>query len=158
MPEQEIRRWEDWMAEARGLAERALPTDVPVGALLLQAKDQNKKQWQCIAQGFNTRERDGNPCGHAEINALIFASQQLRRWRLSDCSMIVTLEPCPMCMGAILQARIQRLVFGAFDPIAGACGSVYQLCPPATQMEIMGGVSEEACRAQLQDFFQLRRG
>ncbi|MBY0449544.1 MAG: nucleoside deaminase [Cyanobacteria bacterium] len=165
VPEQEIRRWEDWMAEARIIAESALPMDVPVGALLLQheankhykANKDRQSQWQCIAQGFNTRERDNNPCGHAEINALITASQKLGRWRLNDCSLIVTLEPCPMCMGAILQARIQVLVFGAFDPIAGACGSAYQLAPEPSQMKILGGVSEEACRDQLHAFFQLKR-
>lgn len=142
----------DWMAQALKLAEEALPVDVPVGALIVNREN------QVIATGFNTRERDTNPLGHAELNALKLAAQQKGDWRLSDCTVYVTLEPCPMCAAALLQSRIGRIVFGAADPIQGALGSALNLATLYTNpLEITGGVSETKCQAQLQAFFNARR-
>ena len=123
--------------------------DMPVGAVI--ARD-----GQVIAACGNTRERDKDPSGHAEINALRMAAQALGDWRMAGCEMYVTLEPCPMCAGALAQARIRRLVFGAYDPAGGCCGSVYRIPEdPAfswyTPCE--GGCLEKECRALWQDEF-----
>lgn len=132
-----------WMSLALKVAETALPADVPVGAVLVRGD-------QIIAQGANCREKDHNPVGHAEIMVLMEAGQKLGKWRLSDTILYVTLEPCPMCAAAIAQARIPMLVFGAPDPLYGACGSQLNLCPGLT---IIGGILEEPCRELLKDFF-----
>ena len=101
-------------------ARLALPQDVPVGAVIV--RDQ-----EVVAAGCNLREREHSALGHAETAAIAAACAHLGRWSLQGCTLYVTLEPCPMCAGAIVQARIDRVVFGAFDPKAGACGSVLNL-------------------------------
>ena len=129
--------------------------DVPVGAVLVETAT-----GAVLAQGRNTREVSHTALGHAEIHAISEGCAALGGWRLSDCTLYVTLEPCPMCAGAILQARIPRVVFGAFDPVAGAMGSVWALHrhpveSKHTRVEV--GCLETECRAVLQDFFRSRR-
>ena len=132
------------------LAEQALPADVPVGALVLH-------QGQVIAEAYNRREVDGNPVGHAEILALQAAARHLGRWRLSETQLYVTLEPCPMCASAIMQARVGQVIFGAYDPVMGACGSRYGLLLDSPDLPLRGGVLEAECAQQLRDFFQQAR-
>ncbi|MBK8191029.1 MAG: nucleoside deaminase [Vampirovibrionales bacterium] len=139
------------------VAREALPDDVPVGAALLAPEG---KGWRLIAQAANRRERDQNPIAHAEMLVLIEGARRLNAWRLSGCALIVTLEPCAMCAAAIAQARVSRVVFGADDPLAGACGSRYRLLgqgSDAADVDVMGGVRAEACRAALHDFFSQAR-
>lgn len=127
--------------------------DVPVGAIILD-QDGN-----IIARGRNTRERDEDPLGHAEIIAIREASQRLESWRLEQCTLVVTLEPCVMCAGAILAARISTVVFGAWDEKAGAVGSVYDLLRDRSlhsDVEVYAGVRAEECGALLTDFFRNR--
>lgn len=138
------------MRQAMAVANQALPLDVPVGALLLH-------QGNVIAQACNRRERDCDPVGHAEILVLRQAAQVLSRWRLTETVLYVTLEPCPMCAAAIQQARVSQVVFGAYDPLMGACGSQYNLLPATASLNVFGGVLEQACSAQLKAFFQSKR-
>lgn len=129
--------------------------DVPVGAILVQ-----NATGEVIARGRNTREVMKTVLGHAEINAISDACAALGNWRLEDCTLYVTLEPCPMCAGAILHARVSRIVCGAMDPVAGAMGSVWALHRHPVENKHVGfetGCLEEECRAILQDFFQNRR-
>ena len=136
-------------------ARRALKTgDVPIGAVVLGPDG------HVIGEGFNAREGDHDPTAHAEIIALRQAAQALRRWRLDDCTLAVTLEPCTMCAGAIVLARVPRLVFGAWDPKAGACGSMRDVVRDRRlnhRVEVFGGVLEEETAALLHDFFDDRR-
>jgi tRNA(adenine34) deaminase len=128
--------------------------DVPVGAVVLDGSG------TIIGRGRNQRETLADPVGHAEIAAIRAAGEQRQSWRLEDCTLVVTLEPCTMCAGAVLAARIPRLVFGTGDPRAGAAGSVWdvlhdpRLGPPA---EVLGGILEDECAAMLRDFFERRR-
>jgi tRNA(adenine34) deaminase len=141
-----------WMQEALAEAEKALPLDVPVGAVVVSPEG------ICLGRGFNTRERDQNPLGHAELNALLEASQAIGSWRLANCTLFVTLEPCPMCTSAMNQARIKQVVFGTPDPDFGGCGgwmNVHQKPNPA--FEALGGVLEVACTALLVSFFKQLR-
>lgn len=129
--------------------------DVPVGAVLIRTSS-----GEILARGRNTREVMQTALGHAEINAIHDACKTLGAWRLEDCTLYVTLEPCPMCAGAILHARIPRVVCGAMDPVAGAMGSVWAIHRHPienkhTSPEV--GCLEEECRAILQDFFKTRR-
>ena len=129
--------------------------DVPVGAVLVNG------QGQILARGRNTREIAKTALGHAEINALAEGCAALGGWRLMDCTLYVTLEPCPMCAGALLHARVSRVVCGAADPVAGAMGSVWALhqhpvSNPHTSVEF--GCLENECKEMLQLFFQNRRG
>jgi tRNA(adenine34) deaminase len=129
--------------------------DVPVGAVLVQ-----NATGEILARGRNTREVAQTALGHAEINAISDGCVALGGWRLADCTLYVTLEPCPMCAGAILHARIPRIVCGAADPVAGAMGSVWALHRHPvenknTQVEI--GCLEFECKDLLQKFFRLRR-
>jgi tRNA(adenine34) deaminase len=142
------------MAEALQQAHRALPADVPVGAVIL-APDGTR-----LAAACNRRERDHDPTAHAEMRALTEAGKKLGNWRLSETTLVVTLEPCPMCASAIRQARVKRVVFGAYDPVMGACGSALNLMADAPDLEVIGGIQEEACRQLLLDFFHdpARRG
>lgn len=146
--------WEAWMEQALALAEEAgRAGDVPVGALVIQGG-------RVIGRGYNRREAEGHPLLHAEMVALSDAARTLGRWNLSDTTLVVTLEPCPMCTGALLQARVGRVVFGAFDLKAGCCGSL--LCLPedprfATRCPVLGGVLHERCAALLRAFFAARR-
>ncbi len=123
--------------------------EIPVGALV--ARD-----GVVIALGRNQREALQDPTAHAEMLALQEASQALNSWRLTECTLYVTLEPCVMCVGAILQARIPRLVFGCLDPKGGAVESLYRLCHDPRfnhQVKVIGGVLEENCAGVLETFF-----
>jgi len=127
---------------------------VPVGAVLV-CED------RVVAAGWNTRESGPDPTGHAELMALQKGAQALGRWRLTGCTLYVTLEPCPMCAPAIAQARLDRVVFGAYDPRLGAAGSVFSLIERSEynhRVEVIGGIMEEECREQLAGFFAARRG
>jgi tRNA(adenine34) deaminase len=123
--------------------------DVPVGALLIV-------DGQTVARAHNRREELRDPTAHAELLAVRDASQALGRWRLDDATLVVTLEPCAMCAGALVAARVRRLVFGAFDPKGGACGSLYNLCADPRlnhEVEVRSAVLAEECAALLSDFF-----
>jgi tRNA(adenine34) deaminase len=143
------------MAAALAEARLAVATgDVPVGALVVGPGG------RVVARGRNAREATGDPTAHAELIALRRASQALGRWRLDDCTLVVTLEPCAMCAGAIVLARVPRLVLGAWDPKAGATGSVHDLVRDRRsnhRVEVVGGVLEQECGAVLQEFFEGRR-
>jgi tRNA(adenine34) deaminase len=133
--------------------EAAARGDVPVGALVV------RDGW-ILGTGFNAREHRHDPIGHAEIVALREACQQARRWRLDGATLYVTLEPCPMCAGALVNARVARLVFGAVDAKAGAVRSLYQLCEDPRlnhRLEVVGGVLAEPSAALLREFFQAAR-
>lgn len=139
------------LEQARAAAGSA---DVPVGAVVISPEG------QVIGRGRNVREEAGDPTGHAEIVALREAAAALGSWRLDDCTLAVTLEPCVMCAGAAMAARVKTLVFGAWDPKAGACGSVWDLTrdPLATHnVEVVGGVRADESAALLVDFFTDRR-
>lgn len=128
--------------------------DVPVGALILSADG------EVIARGHNEREADHDPTAHAEIVAIRRAAADRQDWRLEDCTLVVTLEPCVMCAGAIVAARIGRVVFGAWDARVGASGSLYDVIRDArlgAPAEVIGGVLEAECSAQLRTFFEARR-
>lgn len=130
--------------------------DVPVGAVVARLDDPTV----IVARGHNRREIDRDPTAHAEIVALRAAAVSEGSWRLSDYVLVVTLEPCPMCAGAAWAARIGAVVFGAADPKAGACGSLYQLLgDPRLNHEcpVYGGVRATEASAQLEQFFALRR-
>ncbi len=127
--------------------------DVPVGAVVLV-------NGKVIAQRHNQREQQQDPCGHAEILAIRDAAAALGTWRLDDATLVVTLEPCSMCAGAIVSSRVKRLVFGASDSKAGACGSLYNLLSDPRlhhEVELVTGVRREACAALLTDFFAAKR-
>jgi len=150
-----MRSDEDLMADAIELAQTALATgDVPVAALVLDPAG------YVISQGVNTKERDSDPTAHAEIVALRAAGKALGTANLSQHTLVVTLEPCVMCAGAIMAARIPRLVFGAWDEKAGACGSVWDLIrdPRALhKVEVISGVLEQECAQLLTQFFAQKR-
>jgi tRNA(adenine34) deaminase len=144
-----------WMCRAIALAEAAGEQgEVPVGAVLVDASD------ELLAEGENRRERDQDPTAHAEIIALRQAGQRLNRWRLNDCTLYVTLEPCPMCAGGIINARIGTLVYGADDAKTGAVRTVLNLPDSACsnhRLAVWGGILEAPCRRMLQDWFAQRR-
>ncbi len=147
-----IKSHQYWMDRAIQLAEMSLPLDVPVAALIVDASG------TLIAEGYNTRERDQDPSGHAEIVALKQAGQHQHNWRMENCILYVTLEPCPMCASALLQARISTIVYGAADPIQGALGSALNLAEVYPQdVEILGGILEQHCQSQLHQFFKHQR-
>lgn len=144
-----------WMGRAIALAKAAGDAgEVPVGAVLVGAGG-----W-AIAEANNRRERDHDPTAHAEIIALRDAGQRLNRWRLNDCTLYVTLEPCPMCAGALVQARLGTLVYGADDPKAGAVRTVVNIPEgPCSNhhLTVWGGILEAPCRHLLQGWFAPRR-
>ena len=128
--------------------------DVPVGALIVNDNG------EILSSGKNEREKDNDPTAHAEIVAIRKASEKLGSWRLDELTLIVTLEPCVMCAGAILQSRIKRLVFGAFDQKAGAAGSsldVLRDTRALSKVEVVSGVLEKECSKLLTDFFATKR-
>jgi tRNA(adenine34) deaminase len=128
--------------------------DVPVGALIVN------EAGEILSSGKNEREKDNDPTAHAEILAIRRAGEKLGSWRLDDLTLVVTLEPCVMCAGAILQSRIKRLVFGAFDQKAGAVGSsldVIRDVRALTKVEVVSGVLEDECAKLLTDFFATKR-
>ncbi|MBV8887013.1 MAG: nucleoside deaminase [Chroococcidiopsidaceae cyanobacterium CP_BM_RX_35] len=128
--------------------------EVPVGAVIID------RNGNLIATGENRRERDKDPTAHAEILALRSAGQALQNWHLNQCILYVTLEPCPMCAGAIVQARIGLLVYGAHDPKTGAIRTVLNIPDSACSyhhLSVLGGILESSCREQLQAWFAKRR-
>ncbi|MBQ2813192.1 MAG: tRNA adenosine(34) deaminase TadA [Clostridia bacterium] len=137
------------MLRAIELAEKAAELDeVPVGAVVV-------KDGEIVGEGFNRRETGKNALAHAELEAINNACRRLGGWRLHQCEIYVTLEPCPMCTGAIINSRIKRVVFGASDYKAGSMGSVINLCdlPYNHKPEIQGGFMQEECSALLTEFF-----
>jgi tRNA(adenine34) deaminase len=143
-----------FMHRALELAQRAaLDAEVPVGALLVRGDE-------VIGEGWNRPIMSQDPTAHAEVVALRAAAQRLRNYRLERTTLYVTLEPCAMCMGAVLNARVSRVVFGAWDPKAGACGSIIDLPrePKLThRVDVFGGVCSDESAALLRDFFESRR-
>lgn len=142
------------MREALSLAARAAEIgEIPVGALVVNAKG------EIIASAYNLRENKKSATAHAEILAIEQACETLGGWRLQGCTLYVTLEPCPMCAGALVNSRIDRVVFGAYDMQAGCCGSVvnFNAYPFNHAFEIEGGVMERECRAALTEFFEKKR-
>ncbi len=143
------------MRRALELAASAARTgDVPIGAVVVDADG------QVVGEGFNVRERDGDPTGHAEIVALRAASERVGEWRLSGCTLVVTLEPCTMCAGAIVLARVDRLVFGAYDDKAGAAGSLWDVVRDRRlnhRPEVIGGVLAAESTDLLDAFFAAQR-
>ena len=144
-----LEEYKGFMDYAIALAQEA-NNDVPIGAIVL---DENNK---IIGKGTNTRVELGDPIGHAEINAIVEASKKIKNWRLDNCTLVVTLEPCAMCAGAIAQSRISKVVFGAWDEKAGAAGSVWDILrDPRSihKVEVIGGVEAEKSAALLSEFF-----
>ncbi|MBE6478840.1 MAG: nucleoside deaminase [Propionibacteriaceae bacterium] len=128
--------------------------DVPVGAVVLD------RDGSVVAVAGNRRERDTDPIGHAEVLALRAAARALGRWRLDDCTLVVTLEPCTMCAGAVVAARVGTLVFGAFDPKAGAVASLFDVVRDPRlnhRPRVVSGIMAQACTAVLDEFFAGRR-
>jgi tRNA(adenine34) deaminase len=143
-----------WMREALKLARQARDEgEVPVGAVLVS-------EGSVIGRGYNRRESDGDPLAHAEIAAIRQAASALGGWRLVGCSLYVTLEPCAMCAGALVNSRVERLVFGARDPKAGFCGSLGNLVEDPRlnhRLEVTAGVLEEEAATLLRQFFSRLR-
>ena len=143
-----------WMAECISLAQSARDGgDVPVGAIVVYDN-------AIIGRGFNLREQTNDPTAHAEIVALREAGQYLGHWRVLDATLYVTLEPCAMCAGALVNARISRLVYGCSDPKAGAVESLFQIPTDERlnhRVEVVGGVSGTECATLLSEFFRERR-
>ena len=146
--------FEYWMQYALVQAEKAYEAgEVPVGAVVVFKN-------RIIGRGYNQRERLNDPTAHAEIIAITAAANTLEDWRLNDCFLFVTKEPCPMCAGAIVNARFKMVVFGCYDEQEGCCGSLYQLCGDPrfkTQVAVKGGVLEKRSLSLIQDFFKLQR-
>lgn len=135
-------------------AQAGLAGEVPVGAVIVGPEG------DCIAEGENRRERDHDPTAHAEVIAIRAASQIIQSWRLHECRLYVTLEPCPMCAGAIIQARVGLLIYGASDPKTGAVRTVLNLPDSSCsfhKLPVVAGIQEAACRQQLQAWFAERR-
>jgi tRNA(adenine34) deaminase len=129
--------------------------EVPIGCVI-----RHDPSDRIIGQGFNRRETDHDPTAHAEIIAMRQASRELGHWRLIDCTMAVTLEPCPMCAGAIVNARLPRLIYGCADPKAGAVRTLYQICDDDRlnhRAEITEGILADECAQLLQEFFRKQR-
>ena len=147
--------YQNLMQQALALANLAATfDDVPVGALVVN------NQGEIIGVGENLREKNNDPTAHAEIVAIKNAAQKIGNWRLDDLTMVVTLEPCAMCAGAIIQTRMKRLVFGAFDEKAGAVGSIWDVVRDTralTKIEVISGVLEKECAQVLTNFFKGKR-
>ena len=135
-------------------AVKALKVDeVPIGAVVLQNNS-------VIGRGYNQRETLKDPTAHAEMIAITAAANTKEDWRLDDCVLYVTKEPCPMCAGAIVNSRLKMVVFGCYDEQEGCCGSLYQLCGDprfSTTVAVKGGILEKKCLGLIQEFFQLKR-
>ena len=148
-------RWADPMREALAEARAALATsDVPIGAVVLD------REGAVIGRGRNEREAYADPTAHAEVVALREAARVRGEWRLEGCTLVVTLEPCTMCAGAIVLARVARLVFGAYDEKAGAVGSLWDVVRDRRlnhRPEVVAGVLAEECGQVLLDFFDAHR-
>ena len=143
------------MRHALTLAKRAADAgDVPVGALVVDASG------VVVGEGWNLREVDHDPTAHAEVVALRSAAARLGSWRLEGCTLVVTMEPCPMCAGASMLARVERIVLGAWDPKLGACGSVWDVVHDRRsthRAEVVGGVLEQECGEVVRRFFATHR-
>jgi tRNA(adenine34) deaminase len=150
-----VSKYEKWMREAIADAHVALATgDVPVAALVIAADG------TVIGRGHNERELHQDPTAHAEVVAIREAARTTGDWHLTGATLVVTLEPCVMCAGAILSARIPRVVFGAWDEKAGAVGSVYDVLRDRRlnhTVEVVAGIEAESCATLLLDFFEARR-
>ena len=145
------KRYSDLMSDLlKELAEMSASVDVPVGALVLD------KNLDVIGKSFNNRVETNDPTAHAEIEAIRIAGQKLNNWRLDDCTLLVTLEPCQMCSGAILQSRISRVIFGAFEPKTGFLVSKNSQSENSN-IEIISGVMEEESSKILSNWFQEKR-
>ena len=143
------------MKEALKLAQKASDMrEVPVGAVVVRKSD-----GKIVGSGYNRRETDKDPLAHAEIAAIAEASKTLGGWRLIDCEIFVTLEPCPMCCGAVINSRIERVVFGAYDKKSGSAVSVMEMFgyPYNHKPELTGGVMEQECSEILSGFFKRLR-
>ena len=142
--------YEYWMKQALIQADKAFQLkEVPVGAIIV-------KDNKVIGRGYNQKEQLNDPTAHAEIVAITAAANTLEDWRLNDCILYVTKEPCSMCAGAILNARLKLVVFGCYDEEEGCCGSLYQLCGDPrfkTKVSVMGGVMESQSLSLIKDFF-----
>ena len=147
--------YDDAMRAALVEASLALESaDVPIGAVVLD------RTGEVIGRGHNVRERDGDPTGHAELVAVRAAASAVGEWRLTGCTLVVTLEPCTMCAGAIVLARLDRLVFGAYDAKAGAVGSLWDVVRDRRlnhRPEVVGGVLADECGSLVDDFFAHQR-
>tara|TARA_B100000953_G_C17760377_1_gene338766 strand:+ start:103 stop:573 length:471 start_codon:yes stop_codon:yes gene_type:complete len=143
-----------WMKAAFREAEKAFEQDeVPIGAVVVQ-------NGQIIGRGYNQCESLIDPTAHAEIIAITSAANTIKDWRLKDCQLYVTKEPCPMCAGALVNARINMVIFGMYDEKEGCCGSLYQLCRDNRfkhQLTVKGGIMEDACTLIIQEFFKKQR-
>jgi tRNA(adenine34) deaminase len=143
-----------WMMQALAEARRAAELgEVPIGAVVV-------RDGEVVGRGHNRREIDGDPLAHAELLALREAARRVGGWRLAGCTMVVTLEPCPMCAGALVASRIDRLVYGAADPKAGFCGSLGNLVQDPRlnhRLEVSSGVLADASAALLRGFFAALR-
>ncbi|TSB44651.1 tRNA adenosine(34) deaminase TadA [Alkalicoccobacillus porphyridii] len=141
----------DWMRQAMEQANKAEELgEVPIGAVIV-------KDGQVIATGYNLRETTKNAAAHAEMIAIEKACEKLGAWRLSECTLYVTLEPCPMCAGAIVQSRIPRVVYGATDPKAGCAGTLMNLLEESRfnhRSEVIAGCLADECGSQLTEFFR----
>lgn len=149
-----------WMGKALKLAEAAARRgEVPVGALIVGPDDQGNEV--LISRASNQRETLRSALGHAELLAIHRASKKRKAWRLTDCTLYVTLEPCVMCAGAIVQARLSRVVYGASDPKGGAVESLYEILQDSRlnhRCEVTGGMNAPECGQILSNFFRRRRG
>jgi len=145
---------ETWMRAALAEAEAAAAKgEIPIGAVIV-------RDGELIAAGHNLRETERDPTGHAEMVAIRRAAARLGAWRLTGTTLYVTIEPCPMCAGALVLARIERLVYGAADPKAGACGTLWNLVQDPRlnhRLAVTAGVLEDECRAVIQAFFRRLR-
>ena len=145
---------EKWMKSAFREAEKAFEKgEVPIGAVVV-------KKGQIIGRGYNQCESLTDPTAHAEIIAITSAANTIKNWRLKDCSLYVTKEPCLMCAGALINARIILLGFGMYDEKEGCCGSLYQLCRDPRfkhQLIVKGGIMEDPCTLMIQEFFKKQR-
>ena len=143
-----------WMKKALIQAEKAFEAkEIPIGAIVVQ----NDK---IIGRGYNQREQLHDPTAHAEIIAITAAANTIGDWRLNNCTLYVTKEPCPMCAGAIINSRLKMVVFGAYDEENGCCGSLYQLCGDPrfkTKIAVKGGILKEESLTIIQDFYKVIR-
>ncbi len=145
---------EKWMSEAIRLAEIAYEKDeIPVGAIVI-------KDNKIIGRGYNQREILKDPTAHAEVLAITAAANTIDDWRLIDCTLYVTKEPCAMCAGAIINSRIKSVIFGCYDAERGYCGSIADLCGDPrlkNDITVRGGIKEQKCLSLIQDFFKTKR-
>jgi len=143
-----------WMKLAFREAEKAYERgEVPIGAVVVHND-------QIIGRGYNQCESLNDPTAHAEIIAITSATNTIKNWRLENCSLYVTKEPCPMCAGALINSRIDMVIFGMYDGKEGCCGSLYQLCRDPRfkhQLAVKGGVMENSCSLIMQEFFKKQR-